>query len=86
MPVKQGQQGPQKLISLKSLKIQNFHRFRAFSLLQPTELASFSNSRWENLKERPNQSTNKGDMVDKAKRDVASGRSVIYIITEELSL
>ena len=33
-------QGPKKLSSLKSLKIQNPHRYLSFSLLQPTEMAS----------------------------------------------
>ena len=45
---KQGPQGPQKLSSLKSLKIRNPHR--TFSLLQPSEMASLSNSRWKPIK------------------------------------
>ena len=32
----------------------------------------FNHSRWKNRKERPNRSTNNGDMADKAKRDVIS--------------
>ena len=34
---------------------------------------SLSNSRWQNCKERPNQSTNKGDMAEIAKRPVSDG-------------
>ncbi len=38
-------QGPQRLSSLKSLKIQNPPTYTEFSLLQPSEMASLSNSR-----------------------------------------
>ncbi len=41
-------------------------------------MASSSNFKLQNRKERPNQSTNNGDMVDKAKRDVMS-EGVTYI-------
>ncbi len=51
--------------SLKPLKIR---RYWAFSLLQPLDMVSLSNSRWQNSKERPNQYTNNRDVVEKAKR------------------
>ncbi len=52
---KQGPQGRQKLSSLKSHKIQNP------STPAPSNIASLSNSRWQNRK-------NKGDMAKKVKR------------------
>ena len=53
--------------SLKSLlKFKTTHRYQPFSLLQPSETASSSNSRWQNLKERPNRSTHNGDMAERA--------------------
>ncbi len=58
--MKQSPQGPQKLSSLKSLKIYNF------SLVQPSEIASLTNSSWQNRKEGPNN----GDMVEKLQVDV----------------
>ena len=40
-------------------------------------MVSLSNSRWQNRKGYPNQSTNTaGDMADKAKRPVSKGVSV----------
>ncbi len=39
-----------------------------FSLLQPTEKASLSNSREQNCKERPNRFKNNGYIAEKAKR------------------
>ena len=33
-------------------------------------MASLLNYKWQNRKERPNQSTNNRDMVEKAKRDM----------------
>ncbi len=62
---KQGPQGPEELSSLKSLNIQNPHRNRAFLLLQPTEMASLSNSGWQNRKERQNRSSINGDIVER---------------------
>ena len=50
-------------------KIKTPNRHRAFSLLQPSEIASLSNSWWQNRKERHNRSTNNGNMVEIAKRD-----------------
>ncbi len=41
-------------------------------LLQPSEIAFISNSRWQNHKEHLNRPTNNEDMVDKANRDVVS--------------
>ncbi len=35
----------------------------------------FVNSRLKNHRERPNKSTNNGDMVEKAKRDMGEGKS-----------
>ncbi len=35
-----------------------------------SEMASLSNSRWQNRKERPNQFPNNGGMAEKAKRPV----------------
>ncbi len=36
--------------------------------MKPQEMAFSSNSKWQNRKERPNQSTNKGDMAERSKR------------------
>ncbi len=55
---------PQKL----SYKLKTQTDFGHFSLY-PLEMASSSNSRWHNCKECPHQSTNNGNMVDKAKRN-----------------
>ncbi len=41
-----------------------------------SEMASLSNSSWQNHKERPNRSTNNGDMDKKAKRHVDEGLSL----------
>ncbi len=42
-----------------------------FLLLQPSEMASLSNSWWQNFKERPNGSTNNGDVYEKGKCPVS---------------
>ncbi len=63
--IKQGPKGPQ------NLKFKTTHRYRTFSLLRPSRMTSLSNSRWQNFKERPTQSTNNRNMVEKAKRDVS---------------
>ncbi len=44
--------------------------------MQPSEMASLSYSRYNNGKERPNRSTYKGYLFDKAKRDVSEGVSL----------
>ncbi len=44
-------------------------------------MASLSNSRGQDRKERPNISTNNGYMVEKAKRDVQLQRSGALTIT-----
>ncbi len=49
---------------------QQDHRNSAFSLLQPSQMASLSNS-----KEHPNQFTNSGDMAEITKRSVSDGGS-----------
>ena len=36
--------------------------------MQPLEMASLSNSRWQSRKERTNRFTNNGDMSETAKR------------------
>ena len=54
------------------LKFKTPHQYRAFSLLQPSEMASVSNFGWQNRKERPNRFTNNGDRVEKAIRSVKS--------------
>jgi len=38
--------------------------------MKPSEVASFSNSRWQNCKELQNRFTNNGDMAETAKRYV----------------
>ncbi len=38
--------------------------------MKPSEMASLSNPRWKNRKERPNRTTNNGDMAVTAKRYV----------------
>ena len=51
---KQGPQGPQKLSSIKTFKIQNPLAPKsdiAFSLLQRIEIDPLSNSRWQTVKE-----------------------------------
>ncbi len=75
-------QGPQQQSSLKSLKFNNPHRYRALPLLQPSEITSLSNSRWQKRKERPNRPKNKGGMGEKAKLPVSrwvSDRASNYI-------
>ena len=52
------------------LKFKTRNRYRAFSLLKPSEMASLSKPTWQNRKERPNASTNNGDMAEKDKRPV----------------
>ncbi len=50
-----------------TLKIQNPHQYRAFSLMQPSELAYLLNHRsWQNRQERLNRFTNNGDMTETA--------------------
>ncbi len=56
--MKQGQQGPRKPSSLLQLKIQNPPPIPGFSFLHTSELASLSNSKWQN----------NGYVVEKAKR------------------
>ena len=46
--------------------------------IKPSEMAFLSNSRWQNRKERPNRSTNNGDMDEKAKRLVKESVISIY--------
>ncbi len=46
----------------KILKIKNLPPILVFSLLQPSEIAFLFNSMWQNCKERPDRSTNHGDM------------------------
>ncbi len=41
--------------------------------MKPSEMASFSNLRWQNREDRPNQSTINGDMADRIKRSVNEG-------------
>ena len=67
-------QGQPNLISLKALKFKTPSNTRQFHSckLQPSEMASLSNYGWQNRKERPNVSKIKGDMFDKAKRDVVT--------------
>ena len=49
------------------LKFKNPHRYRAFSFLLPLKMASFSNLRLQNRKERPNLFLNNSDMAKTAK-------------------
>ncbi len=73
---KQGPQnhtGAQIKNSLRSLKIQKTPPpITPFSFLHPSEMASLSNSRWQNRSEIPNSSSNNGYMVEKANYDVVS--------------
>ena len=64
-------QEPQKQSSLKSFKIQNPPPIPGLSLLHPSEMAFFAKSKWQNRKERPNRSTNNGDMDKIAKLPVS---------------
>ncbi len=43
--------------------------------MKPSEMASSSNSRWQNDKQCPNRSSNNGDMTERAKRPVSVGVS-----------
>ncbi len=58
--------------SLKSLKFQNPTPIQVISIRQASEMASLSQFRWQNGKERQKGSTNNGDMVDKTERYVVS--------------
>ena len=49
--------------------------------MKPSEMASSSNSRWQNCKERPNN----GDMVERAKRPVNEFVN-LHLIREKLLL
>ena len=51
--------------------------------MKPSEMASLSKSIWQTRKERPNRSTNHGDMDEKAKSPVRE--FVKSIITYNLS-
>ena len=72
--IKQGPQESQKLICY----LKNHLKFKtpppnwAFSLPQQSEMASLSNSRWQNREKRINRPTNNEDMVEKAKCEVVS--------------
>ena len=66
---KQGPHGSHKVSSLKSLKIRNPPP--TYSLLQPSNIASLSNSRWQNCQKRPNRSIISGNTAEKAKRPVS---------------
>ncbi len=63
--IKLSPQGPRKLSSIKSLKIQPLPLKTRKCAMKLSEMASLSNS---NRKERPNQSKNNGDTKKKAKR------------------
>ena len=58
--------GPARTTEAYLPKISN--RYREFSPLQPSEMASLSNSRRQNRKGRPNRSTNNDEIVEKDKR------------------
>ena len=62
--LKRGPQGPHKLSSLKSLKIQNPPLKTQECAMKPSENTSSSNCRWQNRKECQNRSTNNGDMAE----------------------
>ena len=64
-------QGPQKLNSLKALKIQKPPLIPGIStLLQSSEMSSLSNFRWQTIQERLNRSKYNEDMAETAKRYV----------------
>ncbi len=77
---KQGPQWPQKL---------SCHQPPSFRPFQPSEMASFTNSRGQTRKERPNWTRNKQDMTETAKRPVSQWGTEwvydIYVIREKLS-
>ena len=62
---KQGSKGPQKLSSLKSLKI---HRYWIFDSRNHQKWLPCQNFWWQIRKERQNRSTNNGYIIEKAKR------------------
>ncbi len=49
--------------------------------MKPSKMASVSNSRWKNVKERPNRLTNNGDMAETSERYVVCDliRSTRYL-------
>ncbi len=67
---KKGPKGPQKLSSLKSLKIQNPPSIPGFSLMEPSEFFSSYQILDGKIVERPNRSKNNGDIFKKAKRSL----------------
>ncbi len=42
-------------------------------------MALLANSRWKNYKERPNRSTNNGDIANKATNPVSEGESLWHL-------
>jgi len=45
--------------------------------MKPPEMTSLSNSRWQTRKERPNRSTNNGDMGDRVNAPLSVSDGVI---------
>ena len=72
-------QGTQKLIASKFLKIQNPQSIPGIDTpATMSKMASLSNSRLQNRKERPNQFINNGEMAEKDKRPVSKGHLSNY--------
>ena len=63
------------LSSPKSFKIQNLPKNMEMCHKKNSEMSFSSNSRWQNSKERPNRTTNNGDMAETAKRPMSEGVS-----------
>ena len=83
---KQGPQGPQKHSSLKSLNILNPPPILGIFTPAAIKNSFLSNSSLQNRKDRSTGSTNNGNMVKKAKRDVMTeGVCYNYMILEKLS-
>ena len=68
----QVKQSPQKLSPIKLFKIN-------FCNEDISIMASLSNSRWQNRRERPNRTTNNGDMAKPAKRPVSNEASLLHL-------
>ncbi len=61
---------PQRLSTLKSLKIKLPPQKTRECAMKPLGIASLSNFRWQNRKERPYRSTHNEDIAEIAKRPV----------------
>ncbi len=57
---------PESVLLNNNATFADFHRKKQGPQKPSSEMASISNTRWQNRKERPILSTNNGDIVDKS--------------------